>query len=227
MTGPAAARIEGTVDAAFEPVRRALRENFAARGEIGASLAVIAGGRTVVDLWGGAADPAAQRAVDARHAVPRVLGHQGRHGAVRPRPGVRAAASTSTRRWRATGRSSPRRARRRFRSACCSITRPAWRRWTGACPAEALFDWDGDGRRARRAETELDAGSGARLSRAHLRLAGRRAGAARLRPVPWPLLSRRDRGAARPRLLDRAAARISSRASAACAWRRRAKSRAR
>ena len=61
MTGPAAARIDGTVDAAFEPVRRALRENFAARGEVGASVAVIAAGKTVVDLWGGAADPVAQR----------------------------------------------------------------------------------------------------------------------------------------------------------------------
>jgi CubicO group peptidase (beta-lactamase class C family) len=60
-SAPEAARIDGAVDAAFEPVRRAFRDNFAARGEVGAALAVIVRGRTVVDLWGGMADPVTQR----------------------------------------------------------------------------------------------------------------------------------------------------------------------
>ena len=50
--------VEGRVDSAFAAVRDAFEENFAHRGELGAAVAVIAGGRTVVDLWGGIADRA-------------------------------------------------------------------------------------------------------------------------------------------------------------------------
>jgi CubicO group peptidase (beta-lactamase class C family) len=46
----------GTCDARFAPVRDALRENFAERGELGAAVTVILDGRVVVDLWGGWAD---------------------------------------------------------------------------------------------------------------------------------------------------------------------------
>src|SRR5687768_7682805 len=35
--------------------------NFSGRGEVGASLALTVEGRTVVDLWGGVADPATRR----------------------------------------------------------------------------------------------------------------------------------------------------------------------
>lgn len=55
------ARIEGHCDARFAAVRTAFEENFGARGELGAAVAVRAGGRTVVDLWGGWADPARTR----------------------------------------------------------------------------------------------------------------------------------------------------------------------
>jgi CubicO group peptidase (beta-lactamase class C family) len=51
-----------TVDPAFSRVRDAFEENFARRGELGAALVVIAGGRTVVDLWGGVADHRTGRA---------------------------------------------------------------------------------------------------------------------------------------------------------------------
>lgn len=54
--------VNGTVDPRFEPVRTAFRENFASRGELGAAVTVIVDGRTVVDLWGGLADRASQRA---------------------------------------------------------------------------------------------------------------------------------------------------------------------
>ena len=53
--------IHGTCEPGFEPVREAFAANFAERGEIGASVAVVAGGRPVVNLWAGSADPARTR----------------------------------------------------------------------------------------------------------------------------------------------------------------------
>jgi len=50
--------VNGVCDARFGAVRDAFVENFQDRGEVGASLCVTLGGRTVVDLWGGQADPA-------------------------------------------------------------------------------------------------------------------------------------------------------------------------
>lgn len=52
--------ISGTTAERFAPVRAAFAENFR-RGEIGASLVVRHKGQTVVDLWGGIADPATGR----------------------------------------------------------------------------------------------------------------------------------------------------------------------
>ena len=43
-------------DRRFAPVREALGENLATRGDLGAAVAVIVEGRTVVDVWGGWAD---------------------------------------------------------------------------------------------------------------------------------------------------------------------------
>lgn len=59
MTG--AATISGTCDPRFELVQVAFERNFAARGEVGASVCVTIGGEAVVDLWGGTADPASGR----------------------------------------------------------------------------------------------------------------------------------------------------------------------
>ncbi len=55
------AEIAGTCDARFAAVREALGENVAHRGELGAAVAVIVEGRTVVDLWCGWADAARSR----------------------------------------------------------------------------------------------------------------------------------------------------------------------
>jgi CubicO group peptidase (beta-lactamase class C family) len=55
------AEIHGRVDPRFARVRGEFARNFAERGELGASFCAIAGGRTVVDLWGGFADPARER----------------------------------------------------------------------------------------------------------------------------------------------------------------------
>jgi len=49
--------IEGTCDAAFEPLKEAFAENFRSRGDVGAAVSVVVGGRTFVDLWGGDAGP--------------------------------------------------------------------------------------------------------------------------------------------------------------------------
>jgi CubicO group peptidase (beta-lactamase class C family) len=53
--------IYGTCAGGYEPVREAFAGNFTARGEIGASVAVSVGGKTVVNLWGGWADPGRNR----------------------------------------------------------------------------------------------------------------------------------------------------------------------
>ena len=51
-----AAALAGSCDPRFAPVREALAENFAARGELGAAVTVIVDGRVVVDVWGGWTD---------------------------------------------------------------------------------------------------------------------------------------------------------------------------
>src|SRR5689334_20661445 len=45
--------VSGTCDAKFSAVADAFVENFATRGEVGASVSLTLEGRTVVDLWGG------------------------------------------------------------------------------------------------------------------------------------------------------------------------------
>ncbi|MGW0824204.1 serine hydrolase domain-containing protein [Streptomyces sp. NPDC002845] len=49
--------INGEVAAGFEPVREAFAANFAQHDDIGAAVCVYRHGRSVVDLWGGTADP--------------------------------------------------------------------------------------------------------------------------------------------------------------------------
>jgi len=58
------AEVHGRCDERFEAVRGAFAENFAQRGELGASVAVVIEGEVVVDLWGGWADEARGRAWD-------------------------------------------------------------------------------------------------------------------------------------------------------------------
>ncbi|MBL1074499.1 beta-lactamase family protein [Nocardia sp. 2] len=54
--------IHGEVDAGFGPVADAFRRNFRQHGEIGAAVAVYAGGEPVVDLWAGHRDRTRTRA---------------------------------------------------------------------------------------------------------------------------------------------------------------------
>ena len=57
--------VHGTNEARFAGVREEFERNFAERGEVGAAVCVTVDGETVVDLWGGVADPATGRAWDA------------------------------------------------------------------------------------------------------------------------------------------------------------------
>jgi CubicO group peptidase (beta-lactamase class C family) len=52
MTG-----VQGTCDPAFAAVGESFEANFAERSEVGASVCLTLGGRTLVDLWGGVANP--------------------------------------------------------------------------------------------------------------------------------------------------------------------------
>src|SRR6478736_2119430 len=54
----------GICDKRFGAVREAFERNFAERGEVGAAVCVTLDGETVVDLWGGIADPGTGRAWD-------------------------------------------------------------------------------------------------------------------------------------------------------------------
>lgn len=56
--------IGGTCEPRFAEVREEFERNLAERGEVGASVCVTVDGETVVDLWGGVADPATGRAWD-------------------------------------------------------------------------------------------------------------------------------------------------------------------
>lgn len=58
-TWPMEATIDGWCDDAFVEVREAFAGNFAERGEVGAAVSVMVGGREVVNLFGGSASPAA------------------------------------------------------------------------------------------------------------------------------------------------------------------------
>ena len=55
-------RVEGTCDERFAEIGREFARNFEERGEVGASVSLTLHGETLVDLWGGVADPATQRA---------------------------------------------------------------------------------------------------------------------------------------------------------------------
>ena len=55
------ATVQGVCDNRFEAVHREFERNFVERGEIGASVSLTVEGKTVVDLWGGVADPATGR----------------------------------------------------------------------------------------------------------------------------------------------------------------------
>lgn len=54
--------IQGTVAPGYEAVRDAFTANFQHHAEVGAAVCVYHRGRAVVDLWGGTADPDAERA---------------------------------------------------------------------------------------------------------------------------------------------------------------------
>jgi len=55
------ADVHGEVPVGFEAVREAFAENFERHGDVGAACCIYVGGRKLVDLWGGLADPESRR----------------------------------------------------------------------------------------------------------------------------------------------------------------------
>lgn len=116
-----APRIDGHCDERFAAVRAASEDNFRERGELGAGVTVRVGGETVVDLWGGWADPARTRPWERDTLVNVWSTTKGPTALCAHLLADRGGSSTWTRRWRRTGPSSPRRARRR---CLCAISSP-------------------------------------------------------------------------------------------------------
>ena len=174
--------IHGRVDPRFARVRDAFARNFAERGELGASLCVIAAGRTAVDLWGGFADPARERPWREDTLV---MVHSATKGAAALCAHVLAARGALdvdapvARYWpefAAAGKERiPVRMLLNHRAGLAAIDR-------SLRPREGL-DWETMADALARAGSELGAGRAARLSRDHVRLAGRRGGAADQRPL--------------------------------------------
>src|SRR4051812_12482513 len=106
------AEVSGRCHAHFEAVRRAFAHNFAAHDEVGAAVTITVDGETVVDLWGGEADPATGRAW-AEHTRVVVFSCTKAATALCAHMRPTAALSTSMPRWPSTGPSSPATARKR------------------------------------------------------------------------------------------------------------------
>ena len=177
--------------------------NFEQRGERGAAVAVYRDGRKVVDLWAGTqATWTAPATLGPGHRPDRPLGHQGRGRRRTPAPAPARPARPGRPGVARTGRSSRPRGKERtlvrhllaHRAGVPALDRPL-------TPAEAV-DGESGPARGRRAGPGLGARHRARLPRADLQLAARRAGPARHRAHHRPLDRRGDRRPARPGLLD-------------------------
>ena len=103
--------VQGTCDQKFQEVRQEFERNFAERGEVGASVCVTVGGQTVVDLWGGTANPETETPW-TDETVSIVFSSTKAQRPSAPMSWRRAANSTSMRRSPPTGPSLPRPAKR-------------------------------------------------------------------------------------------------------------------
>ncbi len=114
---------DGTCDDRFGAVRDALEKNLETGEEVGAALVVDVDGERVVDLWGGYRDEARTVPWD-EHTIVNVWSCTKTVTALAVLMLVDRAWSTSTRRWRGTGRSSGRPTSRTCWCGTCSRTRP-------------------------------------------------------------------------------------------------------
>ena len=168
--------IQGHADPRFARVRDAFAHNFAERGELGASVCVIAGGRTAVDLWGGFADPARERLWREDTLV---MVHSATKGAAALCAHVLAARGALdldapvARYWPEFAAAG----KEQIPVRMLLSTAPGSRRSTAAAAARRARRHRHGGC-ARRTAAELAAGRTPRLSRDHVRLARRRGGAA-------------------------------------------------
>ena len=129
------ADVHGWCAPGWEGVRDAFVRNFDEHGDVGAATAVHHDGRLVVDLWGGT--------YAAGHAPARLLDDEGLDGGAR-QPARRARrSSTSTRRSRRTGRSSPAEGKGAIPVRWLLTHQAGLPYPTEACTLEDVLDWDG------------------------------------------------------------------------------------
>ena len=195
--GPA---VQGTVAPGYDRVRDAFERNLAERGDDGCALAAVVDGVTVVDLWGGAADAAGrpwQRDTAAvifsgsKGVVATLLLGLVERGLLEP--GARVAEV-----WPEFGAAGK-----------DQITVSQLLAHAGGVPGVRRADRRGGAgalgpdRRPDRGGASADRAGHALLSRTHLRLAGRGAGAQGGRPQHRPAAGRAAGAAARARHRDR------------------------
>ena len=99
------AEIQGSCEARFDGVRRALVASLDAATDVGASVAVYLHGDPVVDIWGGFTDETRTSAWGSRHVDQCLVHYQDHDLLVRPNAG-RPGPADFTHRWCATGPSS-------------------------------------------------------------------------------------------------------------------------
>ena len=149
--------LNGSCEPRFEAVLEAFIQNYRSEDEVGSAVSVVVDGRTVVDLWGGWRDAAQAARMAARHDRLHDVRVQGDHRSGlqppgRPRPG-----GCQRRRWRSTGRNSPRNGKEtlpvRFvldhRAGLPIVADPLW--------PGAIYDHDGHLRGTRRAGAAVGA----------------------------------------------------------------------
>ncbi len=200
--------IGGHVEPGFAAVKDAFSQNFEAGHETGAAFCLHVDGRKVVDLYGGSFDAVdggdVRPALRPGHAAAGLLFDQGCHRGVRKLAGP-------TGRARPGVPGGPLLARvRPVREG--GNPRPVAPHPPGRAPGGGRHAEPGRGpglgsgdRRPRGTAAVVGAGHCARLSRADLRVVGRRGDTPRHGALPGHLLRRGDRRTPRPRVLDRTA----------------------
>ena len=211
----------GKCDPRFAAVREAFERNFAERGEVGASVCVTLDGNTVVDLWGGIADPAVGRAWE-RDTIGVVWSCTKGATALcahmlvsRGDLDLDAPVASYWPEFAANGKAAITvRMLLAHQAGLAGFTEPI--------PDDGYCDWDLIARPARGPGAAVGAGHAARLPRAHVRPSRRRTGAARHRPNHRHVLPRGGRA-------NRSASTSGSgcRTSTRRGWRRRCRPRSR
>ncbi len=194
--------IKGTCDARFQAVKEAFAQNFADFGEVGAAVAVVVDGRTVVDLWAGHADAALSRpwqrdtianVYSTTKGITAICAHRLADQGLLD---IDAPVAKYWPEFAQAGKGEiPVRYLLSHRAGLPAVRRDA--------PARLGLQLGDDDLSPRGGRALVGARHQARLPRAYLRLARRRGHPPDQRSEPRHVLPQGDRGAARPRLPHR------------------------